>query len=179
MAPRPDLPRSLRRSADARAVRAAPPDHLISAAAAGILTRANTEPGTRGRQAVDRLTYQRRTSPIKRKYPDQKARELVGHEQASVREHRSISVLFDRPAPYGVLEQPTRGEAWRAGRYLNLTRLLAQGKITPQAFRHRVAGWAPIRGENFLADPDRVLAVLEARRATGLEVFEYQSGRPA
>jgi hypothetical protein len=42
-----------------------------------------------------------------------------------------------------------------------------------------VRGWRPIVGERFLSDPDAVLALLEDRRASDLEVFYYESGRAA
>lgn len=179
VARRPNLPRSLRRSASRPARKGRqPPDRLIAAAEAGLLTRHNVAPGTRGAQAVNAVYYQRRTSPLNRK-PGQTVREQAGHETAEVREQRSISVLYDRPQPYEVLEGLTRGEIRRAGRYNALVDQLAAGQLSPQAFRRRVSGWAPLRGERLLSDPDRVLAVLEARRASGLEIFRVTSGQAA
>ncbi len=76
-----------------------------------------------------------------------------------------------------VLEAATRREAIRAGRYENLTGQLAAGRISPKRFQERISNWRPIRGERFLADPNRVLAVLEVRRAGEMDLFVYSSGR--
>lgn len=174
--PKSDLPRSLRRSAARPSIPGKrPSDRLVDAADAGLLTRRNTSPGTAGRRAVDRAQYLRRRSAR----PGVSAREALGHERAEVREHRAISVLLDRPTPFVVLEAPSRLEAQRAGRYDSLVGQLAAGLVSPQRFRRRVGGWRPIRGENFLSDPDRVLAVLEARRAGEEDLFIYRSGRAA
>ncbi|MGP0108118.1 MAG: hypothetical protein ACLPR9_04515 [Acidimicrobiales bacterium] len=173
----PKLPRSLRRSADRPAVpRGHPPQRLLDAAEVGLLTRRNTSPGTAGRQAADRATYLSRAS---RRRPGENVREALGHERPSVRAGAEISVLLDRPDPWTVLEAPTRLEKTRAARYDALVSNLVQGKISSRAFRRRVDSWVPIRGERWLSDADRVMAVLEGRRAAGEDLFIYRSGRAA
>jgi len=96
-----------------------------------------------------------------------------------IRAGRSISALLDRPNPWAELNTPTPGEARRAARYDALVGQLAAGRLSPADFRRRVESWRPIRSEHFLADPDRVLAELEVRRAADIDVFHYASGRPA
>jgi hypothetical protein len=86
-------------------------------------------------------------------------------------------VLVDDPPRFVVIQSPTRGEVRRAGTYQSLTAQLRSGRISPTAFRRRVSRWAPIAGHGFLADPDAVLAIIEARRAADDELFIYQSGR--
>ncbi len=86
-------------------------------------------------------------------------------------------MLLDRPEPFAILEAPTRREASRAGPYDSLVGKMAAAKISPKQFERTVSGWRPIRGERFLSDPNRVLAVLEARRAGELDLFVYESGR--
>jgi hypothetical protein len=178
VAERPDGAQPRPGTADRKAIpRKSPKDdsRLVQAARAGILTKDNTKRGTRGRQAVDRITYLRR----KEARPELPAREALGHERPEVRSGRTISVLLDRPEPFVVLEAASRREASRAGRYDSLTGQLAAGRVTPERFRQMVSAWRPIRGERFLADPDRVLAVMEARRAGEEELFVYRSGRAA
>jgi hypothetical protein len=171
---RPDLPRSLRRSASREASRGRlPSDRLLAAADAGLLTRRNTVPGSAGRRAVDRSTYLRRRAGR----PNLSAREALGHERPEVRARRIISVLLDRPAPFVILDAPTRLEASRAARYDSYAGQMAARRISPQLFRRKISSWKPIRGERFLADPDRVLAVLESRRAGDEELFVYRNGR--
>jgi hypothetical protein len=173
----PKLPRSLRRSADRPAVpRGHPPQRLLDAAEVGLLTRRNTKPGTVGYQAANRVTYLNRAA---RRHPGETVREALGHERPTVRAHAEISVLLDRPDPWTVLEAPTRLEKTRGARYDALVSNLVQGNISPRAFRRRVALWRPIRGERWLSDPNRVMAVLEGRRAAGEDLFIYRSGRAA
>jgi hypothetical protein len=177
VAGRTDLPRSLRRAADRPATPGRQPsDRLIAAAEAGIIRRSNTKKGTRGQQAANAVTYRRRTSG---RPEGVSAREAAGHERPEVRAARAISVLLDRPAPFVILEGPARLEASRAARYDSYAGQLAAGGITPERFQRKISSWRPIRGERFLADPDRVLAVLEARRAGDEELFIYRNGRAA
>jgi hypothetical protein len=146
---------------------------LVAAAQSGVLSRRRTRLGSVGRQAVNRAEYERR----RWKHLDRSAREAVGHDRPEVRAGRAISVLLDRPEPFVVLEGVTRREASRIGKYESLTGLLREGQISPRRFRNQVSSWRPIRGERFLSDPDRVLAVMEARRAGEEELFVYRSGR--
>jgi hypothetical protein len=94
-----------------------------------------------------------------------------------VRAGRSISALLDRRDPWATLEAPSPGEARRAARYGALVSQLAAGRLSSADFRRRVESWRPLRSERFLADPDRVLAELEVRRAADVELFHYSSGR--
>lgn len=171
------LPRSLRRSADRAAVpRAHPSQRLLDAAEVGLLTRRNTKPGTAGRQAADRATY---LSRRRGQRPGETVREALGHERPAVRAGAQISVLLDRPDPWTIIEAPTRLEKTRGARYDALVSNLVQGKISSRAFRRRVDSWVPIRGERWLSDSDRVMALLEGRRAAGEDLFIYRSGRAA
>lgn len=68
--------------------------------------------------------------------------------------------LFTREAGDIVtLPDATAAEATRVARYLRITRSLQHGTITPAEFQRRVSRWEPIRGQHFLADPQRVLAL--------------------
>ena len=172
-----DLPRSLRRGANRRGRRGqAPPASLREAAAAGVLTRGNTKPGTRGRQAVDRLIYEERQAAGARKGLG-RGRASAGHE-APGGQARSMSTLLDRPPRWTVLEDVTRGEARRLARYDAMMSNLVQGDLSPRAFQRRVGSWRPIRGERFLADPAAVMAILDMRRQVGDPVFIYEGRRP-
>ena len=79
--PRRDpLPRALRRQSDRPAVaRRQPPDALIAQARRGVLTRRNTLPHTKGRQAVDAVAYQSRA---RRTSPEETVRARLGHAPA-------------------------------------------------------------------------------------------------
>ena len=88
-------------------------------------------------------------------------------------------MYLDTASPWTVLDVPTRMEQRRAGRYASYQAQLAAGEISPEAFRRKVESWAPIRGERFLSDPERVLAIMEARRAADEPTFVYKSGRAA
>jgi hypothetical protein len=126
-------------------------------------------------QAVRAIEYERRTRDRPKGV---NARQAAGHDRRDVRARRSISVLLDRPKPFVILDAPSRGEASRAARYDSLVGKLAAFRMSPKQFERRISGWRPIRGERFLADPNRVLTVLEARRAGEQEIFIYESGRP-
>lgn len=171
----PNSARSLRRAANRPAIPGRrPPDRLLGAARSGQLSRSDTTPGTRGRQAVDRATYERRRLGR----PFETSRQATGHESAADREQRRMSVLLDDPPRYVELAGLGRLDRSRVARYASLTGALAQGQISPAAFRRRVSRWAPIAGHQFSADPAAVLALLEQRRAAGLDSFVYE-GRAA
>lgn len=171
----PELSAQLRRAAERPALRGTgPSERLILAAKEGLITRHNTREGSRGRQAVDRITYLKR----KKARPSLSPSEASGHERPEVRARRAISVLLDRPDPFVILEAPTRREASRAGRYADLVGKLGAHRISPNTFERMVSAWQPIRDERFLSDPNRVLAVMEARRAGEAEPFVYEPGRP-
>ncbi len=171
-APKPDpLPRDLRRRANRAATpRKRPPDNLIAAAQRGLLTRSNTKPGTRGRQAADAVTYRARVAD---RAPGETARQRLG----VVPTERSMPALFDDPPRWADLDGLTRLEARRVGRYNAMVRQLAEGKLSPAAFRRRVSSWRPFRGEHFLSDADAALALLEVRRTGDEELFYYERGR--
>ena len=114
---------------------------------------------------------------VRHRRPGESIREAAGHDRPAVRARRSMSAFVDRPDPWMVVEQPTQGEARRLARYDSLVGQLASGRITSATFQRRVSGWRTIRGERFLSDPDRVLAEIELRRASDLELFYYDSGR--
>jgi hypothetical protein len=171
-APKPDpLPRDLRRRANRAATpRKRPPDNLIAAAQRGLLTRSNTKPGTKGRQAADAVVYQSRVAD---RAPGETARQRLG----VVPTERSMPALFDEPPRWVDLDNLSRAEARRVARYNSLTGQLTKGKLSPAAFRRRVSSWRPFRDERFLSDPDAALALLEVRRTSDEELFYYERGR--
>jgi len=170
--PKPDpLPRALRRKANGEATpRKRPPDDLIAAAQLGLLTRSNTKPHTRGRQAVDAVTYRARAAD---RAEGETARERLG----VVKSTRSMPAMLDSPPRWVDLDNLSRAEARRVARFSSLTGQLAEGKLSPAAFRRRVSSWRPFRGEHFLSDPDAALALLEARRTSDEELFYYRRTR--
>ena len=171
-APKPDpLPRDLRRQANRPAVaRRQPPDALIAQARRGVLTRSNTRPGTRGRQAADAAMYRARAA-------DRAEGETARQRLGVVKSTRSMPALFGDPPRWVDLDNLSRAEARRVGRYNAMVRQLAEGKLSPAAFRRRVSSWRPFRGEHFLSDPGAALALLEVRRAGDEELFYYERGR--
>jgi hypothetical protein len=88
-----------------------------------------------------------------------------------------MPALFDDPPRWADLDGLTRLEARRVGRYNAMVRQLAEGKLSPAAFRRRVSSWRPFRGEHFLSDADAALALLEVRRTGDEELFYYERGR--
>ena len=179
--PKPDrLPRDLRRKANrAGTPRRRPPDDLVTAARRGLLTRSNTKPGTKGRQAADAAAYSRRAADTA---PGETVRARLGHEVAV---SRTISALLESPPRFEVLEGVTRLDAKRIARYHEVTRQLLnrrsyRGKVmTPERFRRLVSQWRPLSsGERLLADPDAVMAILETLRAEDRDVFVYEVTQP-
>ena len=173
------VPLRLRATANRRAISRQPPapgTQLREAARSGILTRGNTRPGTRGRQAVDAETYGSRQAAGARRGLG-RGRASAGHE-APGGQARAMSTLLDSPPRWAVLDNLTRGEARRLARYDAMMSNLVQGDLSPRAFERRVGAWRPIRGERFLADPAAVLAILDQRRQAGDETFVYLGRRP-
>ena len=167
------LPAHLRSAANRRARPRRPPSQrLRDAAAAGLLTRSNTRPGTVGRQAADAELYRRRLATR----PGATARERAGHEPVAAPE-RVMLALFDGPPRWVELHGLTRGEARRVARYDSLLGHLAAGDVSGSAFRRRVSAWAPLRGERFLADPETVRALLVERAEAGEALFRYEGRR--
>jgi hypothetical protein len=174
-----DPTRSLRSAANRPAIPRKPPagdSRLAQAAQAGTLNKANTKPGTRGRQAVDRATYLRSQSGRR---PGQTAREAARHERADVRTERVVSLFIDDPPRYVEIAGLSRRDVSRAARYDALVSNLKQGRISPAAFQRRVSSWRPIAGHTFVSDPAAALAIVEARRAADQESFVYRNGRAA
>jgi len=176
------VPRSLRRAANRKADPRgkAPRGQVVEAAAAGLLTRKNTEPGTAGRRAVDRVTYERRVAKGAAK--GLSAREAAGTPGRNPL-RRDISVIASDSSgvsSFVVLGDVDRRTAARIGRYDHLVRELAEGRLTGPEFQRRVGSWRPLPGgERFESNPSAVLAVIEERRASGLETFIYTSKRAA
>lgn len=143
---------------------------LLAAARRGDLKRSNTAPGTPERRAVDRITYIRRIE----KHPGGTAREALGHHKFGKTGGR-ISSLLDGAPEYVVLENATRSELRRAGRYERLVRELLDARITKKEFIRKIKSWKPIRGRRFLADPKEIYRILDKRREDGLPLFEYEA----
>jgi hypothetical protein len=182
MAERPNLSRSLRRDADRKAVPRKPPaddSPLVQAARAGLLTTSNTNRGTRGRQAVDRVTSLRREAAR----PDLSAREALGHQVAGTRP-RVASFYAANPPRFVVVEGVSLRDIQRAGRYMGSVGALldAHGRGASdwaemaRAFEARFRRWAPIADLYLLADAHAVVALAEAQRAAEREVI-FDSGR--
>lgn len=145
---------------------------LLASARRGDLTRANTQKGTPERRAVDRHQYLRRRAA----HPDLSARQALGHPKPGDK-RPTISLMVEDPPRFVVIETDNRRDLKRAARYDNLVSLLANGRVSPVAFRKRIGSWRPIAHMRFLSDPDAVLVIIEARRAGELDLFVYSSGR--
>jgi len=180
VAQRPDP--ALRSAANRRAVPRKPPKDdsvLVQAARAGILTDANTKPGTRGRQAVDRVSFQKR----KASRPNLPAREALGHQVAGTRP-RIASFYADNPPRFVIVEGISARDIQRAGRYMGSIGALLDARArggtdwaeVARAFERRFRRWAPIAGLNLLADPNAVVALAESQRAEEQEII-FDSGR--
>jgi hypothetical protein len=170
-----DLPAGLRNSANKKSIPRRPPrdgTRLADAAHLGILTKANTKSGTRGRQAVDRATYRHRHL----RQPGLTARQATGHPKATDRPP-VISVFVANPARQVVLEGLSRADLSRAAKYDNAVSELGRGRLAPASFRRRFSAWRPIAGYRLLADPNAVLALLDQLRAEDREPFILDSGR--
>jgi hypothetical protein len=149
---------------------------LLAAVRGGDLTRGNTRKGTEGRRAVDRAVYLKRIAGLR---PGETIAEAAGHDKPQVRSGRSITALIAGRPGLATVEAPTRGEASRIARWNNLVGKLASGAVTPAQFERRVSGWKPVAGQNLESDPGRVLAEIEALRASDTAIFQYSSGRAA
>lgn len=182
-----DLPRSLRRLARARATRRRSPNpgtRLYDAAETGLLTRSNTAPGTRGRQAVDAALYRSRRT----REPTLPAREAAGHEVPGSRE-KTVTFYTDDPPRRITLggEGITQRDVRRGGAYLYSVReLIAELRRFPGAADRLKGEWerrwrvrAPIAGYPLLATADAAVALADQDRQTGEEpVFDSGRSRP-
>ena len=179
MARRPVTSRSLRRAAAGPAparARAANP-RLVEAAHAGIITRSNTEPGTAGRSAADRVVYERRQRRAEAR--GLTARQAAGHAARGDVLPSTTAIVRNPDGSTQHREiEASRRDASRLGRYNNLVRQLAEGKISGPEFQRRVSRWRPLAsGERLESRPEAALAAVEDARARGVEVFKYRSGR--
>lgn len=143
---------------------------LLGRAQAGELRRSNTTPGSVERRAVDRVMYLRRRAAS----PEVSARRALGHRPAPSPATMS-TILAGRG--FVVVENPSRLERSRIGRYDSLTGQLRWGQLDPRAFQRRVRRWRPIRGGSFESDPNIVLAILASRADAGDELFIYEGRR--
>ena len=168
-----------------RASMAASREHdpeLLRRARKGELTRANTEPGSPERSAVDRVVYERRRAH----HPELTTRQALGHK-GRLDVLPVVSFFAELGAGAALLEDVTvsRRDARRVGRYLSLVGLLTEGRLAPAAFAARVRSWRPVeildppglRGQvRFLSDPAPVLALAEVERGEERESW-IDSGR--
>jgi hypothetical protein len=190
MAPRPDPPsRSIRRLANRPAIPRRPPavgTRLADAAAAGLLTRGNTRPGTRGRQAAD-AEYRRQQAMA---HPELPARERLGHRVAGSRE-RTASFYTSTDGPRFVRVEGadvSLCDVRRAGTYMGAIGALMRGRYhTPggvhltgaaadRHFERRFSRWQAIAGLAVVSDPEAVRALAEQQRATDEDIV-FDSGR--
>jgi hypothetical protein len=155
---------------------------LLARARRGELTRANTEPGSPERSAVDRAVYEQRRS----RHPELTVRQALGHERAGD-VLPTVSFFAQLGAGAALLEDVTvsRRDARRVGRYLSLVAQLTEGRLAPAVFERRVRSWRPVtildppglRGQvRFLSDPAAVLALAEIERGEERESW-IDSGR--
>ena len=187
MASAADLPRSLRRAAARRLpARGRPPSPTVQAAAdAGLLTRANTAPGTAGRRAVDRATYRRRRSAE----PELSAREAAGHRVAGTRT-RVATFFTDGPPRLITISDPsvTLRDVRRAGAYMGdvgaLLADLSRASGRPSEIARVKRAWgarmrrrAPIAGYRVLATADAAIALADELRGDEDESLKFDSGR--
>lgn len=147
---------------------------LLARARQGELTR-KTASTAEERSAVYRVEHEAQETRRRR---GETRREALGHPRGQST-LPSISAFVDQPPRYVVLENVSRRDAARLGRYDNLVRQLQEGKITGPAFRRRVRRWRPVAGQKLLADPGEVVALVELLRVEDREVFYYESGRAA
>jgi hypothetical protein len=181
--PRNPLPASLRRAA---ARKGAPTRMVQTAADTGLLTRANTTPGTAGRRAVDRATYLRRRAAE----PELSAREALSHRVPGSRT-RTATFLTSEPAPRRITvagEGVTLRDVHRAAGYMgDIGALLAQLAMVAdhpaevaRVKRHweaRMRRRAPIAGYPVLANADSAILLADELRNEGDAGLIFDSGR--
>jgi len=170
------VPPGIRRAAGRRAIPRHPPapgSKLREAARVGLLTRANTRGGTRGRQAALAEEYAHRQATGRRRGATT-AREAAGHH-AQPEPAAMSAILVD--AGFTVLDSPSRRERSRIARWNSLAGQLVDGEMTSSEFRRRIRTWRPIRDDRFESNPELVLAILDARRIAGDSVFIYEGRR--
>jgi hypothetical protein len=181
-----DLPRSLRRAANRPAGPRGrrPSPRLLEAARAGLLSRANTAPGSAGRRAVDAVVYGRRLAEAERRAREHgqaapTARQAAGHD---VR-RRSISALV-QGAGLVVVEVGLR-DSRKIGRHLDLAGAFVDGEISAAAFRARLRSWRtldvrvlggdlPPGVYALMSAPADVEAAMSAALDAGVELVQYE-----
>lgn len=143
------------------------------------LTRGNTETGSPERSAVYRIELEERRERGERK--GLTAQQSYGHS-ALDDVLPTITLYVEHPPRLVVLEDVSRSDARRAGRYMGAVGALLAVEDTDawneraQAFQRRFKRWGPIAGHTLVTDPATLLALEEARRAGGQEV-KFDSGR--
>jgi hypothetical protein len=133
------------------------PPALLARARRGELTRANTEPGSPERSAVDRVVYERRRA---RTVPGETVRARLGHAPAP-------EVVWSAvPTTLGVIDvfTTTRRESSRVGTYSRDVGLLLAGDLGSKDFRRK---WSRRRRDvgpdvELESDPNRVIALMAA-----------------
>ncbi len=180
-----DLPRSLRRAANRSAIHRRPPrlgTRLYEASEAGLLTRANTEPGTRGRQAVDAVTRRYR----REREPTLPVREALGHRVAGSRPKVATFYAADPPRRI-TIEGVTQRDVQRAGAYMHSVRTLIrdlrehpqQADRIKKRWESRARRRAPIVAHPLLATATAAILLAEQDRQTGEDpVFDSGRSRP-
>lgn len=108
---------------------------LVQAAREGLLTRANTEKGSAGRQAVERATYLGRDA---RRAPGETAREALGHHRESP---ASLTgwITGTNGQRFQVVAEGPAAVARLAAR-LHDEREVASGRMSPSVFADRWRG---------------------------------------
>lgn len=143
---RTEFPPSLRSAANLRATRGRPPrpgTKLYEAAAAGILTDANTRKGSRGRQAVDAVAYRTRRAAR----PTTTAREALGHAPPGSEAPRAS--FFAKREEGGDIQLLVnvvvrRADVSRIAKHDSALRRTASGRYEPGAFRRRFGRFRPV-----------------------------------
>ncbi len=179
--PAPDLPRSLRRAAS-RAGK--PSQRLLDAAEIGLLTRGNTQPGTAGRRAVDRVSYVRRREAE----PTLPPREAAGHRVAGSGARVVTFYTADPPRRITLQgEGVTLRDVKRGGVYLHGVRTLIaelrrhpdQAERIKRRWESQVRRRAPIAGYPLLATATAAIALADQDRQSGEDpVFDSGRSRP-
>lgn len=104
------------------------------------------------------------------------AREAAGHPGPEPREPRSMPGIFEGVG-WAEVHEVTDAEARRLGRYGARVGELVTGQLSPARFRRLIASWAPLRWERLEATPGVAIAIVEARREAGEDLFPYQGRR--
>ena len=143
------------------------------------LTRGNTDLGSPERSAVYRIELEERRERGARK--GLTAQQSYGHS-APGDVLPTVSLYADEPPRLVVLENVSRADARRAGRYMGAVGALLALRDTDawearaEAFARRFKRWGPIGEFTLVTDPATLLALAEAQRA-GEQEIKFDSGR--